>query len=428
MQRLQELQQLADLRVVEAGSDVADVAQLPVVVRGEHERAERVRTAAGTAGVAGDEELVVAVRLDLQPVARPLLLVRAVLALGDDPLEVLLARDVQQRLAVVEAVRVGDRRHPLVEHPPQTLLALDERQVDERLTVHLEQVEREVDERTAALLQLGEARLAGRVDARDLAVEHGVRRLHRLDDRLRHLREAVVETVAVARDELALAAAHVGDRAEPVELHLVDPALPAGEIRRERREHRRVGPLDDLLVVLVVALDQQPVLLLAVQMRRHERPRALEPLPVEVHLELPVALLLEQLVRPAVPDLDRAGAVLAGRDLAVELRVLERVILDVDGQRPGAGLERHALRHRPGEQHAGALEAEVVVEPAGVVPLDHEDRLLAALPPAERLGGLPGIALAAVLVEAHVEGLMFSTTTRFHPARAGRKPARRFST
>ena len=63
------------------------------------------------------------------------------------------------------------------------------------------------------------------------------------------------------------------------------------------------------------------------------------------------------------------------RDLALELRVLERVVLDVDGEMLLARLERHALRHRPGRERAVALEAEVVVEPARVVALDHEDRL-----------------------------------------------------
>ena len=36
----------------------------------------------------------------------------------------------------------------------------------------------------------------------------------------------------------------------------------------------------------------------------------------------------------------------------------------MDGEVALAGLERHALRHRPGEKDAVALEPEVVVEPA----------------------------------------------------------------
>src|SRR5205814_6207582 len=96
-----------------------------------------------------------------------------------------------------------------------------------------------------------------------------------------------------------------------------------------------------------------------------------------------VFLLLHELVGAVVPDLDGAGAVLPLRDLALEARVLERMVLDVDGEMLLARLERHALRHRPARERAVALEAEVVVEAPRVVALDDEDRLLAAPLPAE---------------------------------------------
>src|SRR5207244_6245760 len=98
-----------------------------------------------------------------------------------------------------------------------------------------------------------------------------------------------------------------------------------------------------------------------------------------------VLLLLDELVRALVPDLDGARAVVPLRDLALEARVLERMVLDVHGEVLLARLERHALRHRPARERAVALEAEVVVEPPRIVPLDDEDRLLAALLAAERL-------------------------------------------
>src|SRR5262249_34462720 len=101
-------------------------------------------------------------------------------------------------------------------------------------------------------------------------------------------------------------------------------------------------------------------------------------------------------------DLDGAGAVLALRDLAVERRVLERVILDVHRERTCARLERDALRHRPRRQRAVPLETKVVVEPAGVVPLHDEDRFLPPLLAAERLGGLLRVALPAVVLEGHL--------------------------
>src|SRR5581483_11752070 len=97
---------------VEAGADVADVAQLPVLADREHERSERVRAPAGAARVAGDDELVVVLGLDLHPVACAALLVRAVGALRDDTLELLRLCDLEERLAVLEALGVRDRLHP----------------------------------------------------------------------------------------------------------------------------------------------------------------------------------------------------------------------------------------------------------------------------------------------------------------------------
>ena len=93
--------------------------------------------------------------------------------------------------------------------------------------------------------------------------------------------------------------------------------------------------------------------------------------------EAAVVLLLDELVGAAVPDLDRAGAVVALRDLARERRVVERVILDVHRERALARLEGDALRHRPRGERAVPLEPEVVVEAPRVVALDDEDRLLA---------------------------------------------------
>ena len=122
-----------------------------------------------------------------------------------------------------------------------------------------------------------------------------------------------------------------------------------------------------------------------------------EPLAVQPDREAAVLLLLDELVRALVPDLDRAGAVLPLRDLAVERRVLERMVLDVDGEVLLARLERHALRDRPARQRAVPLEPEVVVEAARIVALDDEDRRLAALLAAERLRCLLRVALALVL-------------------------------
>ena len=217
---------------------------------------------------------------------------------------------------------------------------------------------------------------------------------------------------------LTTAAANVRERAEAVELHLVRPVVAVRQGGRKRCEHRlvlhRLGAVRlGGRRILVVAADDQPVLLLAVEVRGHERPGPVEAPPVQADLELPVLLLLEQLVRAVVPDLDAACAVLALRDLAVELRVLERVVLDVHRERAVACFERDALRHRPRQQDAVALEAEVVVQPAGVVSLHDEDRRVAVATAAEGLGSLLRIALAAVVLERHPRSL--AVFHRFRP-------------
>ncbi len=55
---------------------------------------------------------------------------------------------------------------------------------------------------------------------------------------------------------------------------------------------------------------------------------------MEVHREPAVLLLLDELVGAPIPDLDGAGAVLARRDLALEIAVVERVVLDVHREVP----------------------------------------------------------------------------------------------
>ena len=118
-------------------------------------------------------------------------------------------------------------------------------------------------------------------------------------------------------------------------------------------------------------------------LRAHQHPRAFQLVAVE--RELQVALLQRRvhvvdLGRPGaeVPEHHDAGAV-AGRDDAFELAVVERVILDVHRQALGRGIERRPLRHRPRQQHAVVLQAEVVVQVAGEVLLHAEEPRRSAL-------------------------------------------------
>ena len=119
--------------------------------------------------------------------------------------------------------------------------------------------------------------------------------------------------------------------------------------------------------------------------RADDRESALELLAVEPELELAVPDRLARLERgrlglprPPVPDDHVAGAVLLGRDDALEVEVLDGVVLDVDRHPPDLGVQGRALGDRPGDEDAIDLEAEVVVEPRGPMALHDESAGLAA--------------------------------------------------
>ena len=131
----------------------------------------------------------------------------------------------------------------------------------------------------------------------------------------------------------------------------------------------------------IVLLDQQPRLVAALAavlaaVGPHQRPAALELLAVELELEmsLRVAVVGVAFRNPgsAIPQHHRAAAVLLRRDDAFEGPVLDRMVLDVHRQALVGGVEAWPLGHRPAQQHAVELEAEVVVQMARRVLLDDE--------------------------------------------------------
>ena len=185
-----------------------------------------------------------------------------------------------------------------IEQVAQPLVPLGEGQVDQRLALDLEHVEDVEDERCAALLHGGEARAALLVQCADLAVQDAVRRAHRLGEAARDRAEPLGQVLVAPATELGLAAAHRDDRAVAVPLDLEEPAPAGRELLGERREHRGVPPAGLLarrlgaLRVFVALAHQEPVLLVAVQLRRDERPDALEPVPVQPYRQPAVGLLL----------------------------------------------------------------------------------------------------------------------------------------
>ena len=167
-----------------------------------------------------------------------------------------------------------------------------------------------------------------------------------------------------------------------------------------------IGLLENILVArgaghIVVRLDQQPVVALfaGALAQAHEMPGAVQLAAVEVEGEM---AFLETLVRivvwgpsAAVPHHDRAAAILALRNGALEGVVFDRMIFDLDGKALLARHQTGTTRHRPAFHDAIEFEAQVVMQPCGRMLLD--DKSVAAL--ARHLAfGLGGDAEAALAV------------------------------
>ena len=100
---------------------------------------------------------------------------------------------------------------------------------------------------------------------------------------------------------------------------------------------------------------------------------------VQDERQLPAAerlggIAFHALVGPAVPEHDRARAVVALGDDPLELPVFDRVVLDEHRQTLVGGIQRWSLRDRPRAQDPFHLQAEVPVHLPGVMLLHDESR------------------------------------------------------
>ena len=289
----------------------------------------------------------------------------------------------------------------VVRHPPapavaelelgQARAALGVGQVHERVPVEPQQVEDDVGDRRLLgqapdrafradvhpPLQRAEARLAVGAQGDDLPVEHRAVVAERAVE-APDLGIARRDVQQVARVHAQAARLGVADRAHAVPLDLEGPVLVVARQRAGARHHRhdllghglgrRVGGR-------VHAVDH-PVLGLVVLVDGKQRVAPLHALALQEHLEL-ARLPLEHVVGPAVPDAHRARAVLALGDLALELQVLERMVLGVHRQAVVLGRLGQAVGDGEGDEHAVVLEAQVPVQARGVVLLDDETAAVA---------------------------------------------------
>src|SRR5271166_58917 len=387
LQRGEQVAQALELAVAEAAAHASDIAQPPVLVDTEQQRADPLGAFALAGHPAADHELLAAEALDLHPVSRAQAgLIDGVQALGHDPLETLLGAGRKQRRALPDDVLGRAPALAVQAQLAEPRAALTVGLLHQRVAVQPQQIEDHVGHgrvlgqafglgpggHVHALLQGAEAWSPGGVEGDDLAVEDGAVRAERPPE-ASELRVAVGDLVEVAAVQVQPARLRVGDGADPVPLDLVGPVLLVGRQGPAAGEHRH-EPLRHRFAVWVrrrIHAMDHPVSWRILVVDRKQRVTGLQAPPVQRNLDL-ARLPLQRLVGAAVPDLDRSGAVLPLGDLAVEVEVLERVILGGGGEAVLLRRLGQALRDRPRGEHAVVLQAQVPVQAARAVLVDHE--------------------------------------------------------
>ena len=129
---------------------------------------------------------------------------------------------------------------------------------------------------------------------------------------------------------------------------------------------------------LVLRLDEQPRLglLAAARLHPHEMPSPLDPCAVEGEFQMALGEtfvgIADRGPAAAIPHDHRAAAVLALRNVALEVEILDRMVLGAHREPLLAQREARAAGDGPALEHAVELEPQVVVKPAGGMLLHHE--------------------------------------------------------
>ena len=163
---------------VEPGPDLPGVDELAGRVVVAEQQGAQPDAGALRVGEAADDELLVGLALELQPVPAPACPVRRIVALGDEPFPALAARFGVVRLAVVVPVLGVPQRVIERQQPGQHALALPQRQWPDIPAVGVQDVEDVVEDRHPAQ-QHGVG--ADDVDARLQQLEAGLRAVERDD-------------------------------------------------------------------------------------------------------------------------------------------------------------------------------------------------------------------------------------------------------
>ena len=159
---------------------------------------------------------------------------------------------------------------------------------------------------------------------------------------------------------------------------------------------------------LVLLLQHEPSLAAIVGIGPDDRVSAVEALAAQDELDLALAkadaggrLAWLGLPGSPVPDDDVSPAVLLRRDDALEVEVLDRVVLGAHRQAADLRVEGRPLRDGPADEDAVDLEAEVVVQRRRAMPLNGEAAAALDDLVRGRLGSPPEVALAPIFLQWH---------------------------
>src|SRR5690625_2521242 len=160
--------------------------------------------------------------------------------------------------------------------------------------------------------------------------------------------------------------------------------------------------------MLVLPLDEQPVILFFARLSRHPdkmpAPEELFAVDAEFEVSLLHSLLRinERLPPATIPEKDSAAAIFILWDRPFEITIFERVILGLDRQTFLARHEAWALGHGPAFQHAIHFQTKIVMQPARIMFLDEIAVALRGRVPALRFRGFREIALLPVFLQRHL--------------------------
>ena len=315
LERSEQSQQPLDLAVREARPDVSRPPQHTRVVYPDDERAEPSRASSLPARVPGDDDLLRLAQLELVPVRRatPRLVRGSRSCLATTPSSS-WSRAAASRAAPSSNCGETKTSSAAADDSLELLSAFAQRLVDDGGSSRPRAGRRERARRFHR--PPGGARSvsgprSSRTQISPSSTASGVR------DRVRRsasdIAEALRQVVAVSARERDLAARDRHDRAEAVPLRLEHPALARRKRLRGGGEHRLVATAR--CAVVGVLPQEQPVLRIAVEVTPERASRRRRGALRESRtVEPAVALLLEEVVRAAIPDLDGSRAVLSGRD------------------------------------------------------------------------------------------------------------------